>query len=136
MVARYLTPLLAMVALTVLTPWSITLAHAGHGNVIPMLDVDYVKAQYDKGRKLTAINLRSAEAFRRGHLPGARSLPLDELASRFEEVPKANLVVLYCDCAVRALEEAYQFLRQKNYRNLTILGLGFEAWVQRGYPVE
>lgn len=123
-------------ALAISSVWAIAPAHAGHGGMIPWLDAGYIKAQYDKGRRLTAVDLRSLEHFQKGHLPGARSLPLDELAARFEEVPRADLVVLYCDCAPVDIEEAYQFLRRKSYRNLIILEQGFQAWAQRGYPVE
>jgi rhodanese-related sulfurtransferase len=112
------------------------LAHAGHANMKLVLQADYLKAQYDRGRKLTAIDLRSVDDFRRGHLPGARSLPLDELGARFEEVPRADLVVLYCDCPPQDLEKAYRFLQQRQHRNLSILDDGFRAWAERGYPIE
>ncbi len=111
-------------------------AHAGHGNAVMALDPDYVHAQYAKGRKLTAIDLRSEEAYRRGHLPGARSLPLDQLTARFAEVPRTDLVVLYCDCTQSEVEVAYWFLRGKQYRNLSVLERGFATWVERGHPVE
>jgi len=127
--------ILAALALLTAVVWSAT-AHAGHGNAVMSLDADYVQAQYAKGRKLTAIDLRSEEEYRRGHLPGARSLPLDQLTSRFAEVPRSDLVVLYCDCARSEVEVAYWFLRGKQYRNLTVLEQGFATWVERGHPVE
>jgi rhodanese-related sulfurtransferase len=114
----------------------VAVAQAGHGNDVMALDADYVSAQYAKGRKLTAIDLRSPDAYRRGHLPGARSLPFEQLIARFEEVPRSDLVVLYCDCARSEVEVAYWFLRGKQYRNLSILGQGFSTWVERGHPVE
>jgi rhodanese-related sulfurtransferase len=100
------------------------------------LDADYIQAQYAKGRRLTAIDLRSAEEYRQGHLPGARSLPLDQLTTRFEEVPRTDLVVLYCDCPRSVVEVAYWFLRQKQYRNISVLEPGFAAWAERGHPIE
>jgi rhodanese-related sulfurtransferase len=104
--------------------------------MVNALDVDYIQTQYDKGRKLIAIDLRSADEFRQGHLPGARSLPMDELTARFQEVPRQDLVVLYCDCARSEVEVAYWFLRRQGWRNLSVLEPGFTAWGQRGYPVE
>lgn len=127
----------ALVAATAwLLAWVAAPAHAGHGNLVMVLDPDYVRAQYEKGRKLTAIDLRSVEEFRQGHLPGARSLPFDQLTARFAEVPRTDLVILYCDCARSEVEVAYWFLRRQQYRNLTVLEPGFAVWVQRGYPVE
>jgi rhodanese-related sulfurtransferase len=119
-----------------LAAWPAAPAHAGHGNLIMVLDADYVRAQYQKGRKLTAIDLRSPDDYRRGHLPGARSLPLDQLTARFEEVPKTNLVVLYCDCPRSEIEVAYWFLRQRQYRNLSVMGDGFKVWEEREFPIE
>jgi rhodanese-related sulfurtransferase len=123
------------VALAMLLAWA-TPVFAGHANVLNALDVDYVRAQYEKGRKLTAIDLRPAEEFSRGHLPGARSLPFDQLTTRFHEVPRTDLVVLYCDCARSEVEVAYWFLRKQSYRNLSVMDPGYAAWVQRGYPIE
>jgi rhodanese-related sulfurtransferase len=126
----------ALAGLLGVAAWPAAPAHGGHGNLVMALDVDYLRAQYDKGRKLTAIDLRSVEEYRRGHLPGARSLPLNELTSRFEEVPRADLVVLYCDCPRSEVEVAYWFLRKRQYRNLSVLDQGFATWAERGHPIE
>lgn len=126
----------ALVALALLTAWPTPVVRADHANTRHVLDVDYLKAQYDKGRRLTPIDLRSADEFGRGHLPGARSVPLDELATRFQDIPTLDLVVLYCDCAPADVERAYRFLRGQRYRNLSILDAGFRGWEQRGYPIE
>ena len=61
---------------------------------------------------------------------------MDELTARFQEVPRQDLVVLYCDCARSEVEVAYWFLRRQGWRNLSVLEPGFTAWGQRGYPVE
>ena len=109
---------------------------AGHDGQTPVLSVEYVRAQYEKGRKLTAIDLRSLDEYRQGHLPGALSLPLNELTTRFHEVPRTDLVVLYCECTPGEVEVAYTFLRRQQYRNLTVLGSSFKTWIERGFPIE
>ena len=116
--------------------WAAAPADAGHGNVVISLDADYVQAQYAKGRKFTVVDLRSLEEYRQGHLPGAHSLPLDQLTSRFEEVPRKDLVVLYCDCVRSVVDTAYWFLRGKQFRNVSVLDPGYAAWVARGHPIE
>lgn len=122
--------------LAAVTAWSPSLAPAGHGNATLVLDVAYVKAQFDKGRKFTSVDLRPVEEYRKGHLPAARSIPRGELETRFEEIPKVDLVVLYCECPLRDAEDVYRFLRGHSYRNLSVMAEGFDAWVERGYPVE
>lgn len=45
---------------------------------------------------VTLLDVRPAEEFRAGHLPGARSVPLAELADRLGELPREREVVAYC----------------------------------------
>jgi rhodanese-related sulfurtransferase len=112
------------------------LAEAGHGDKTLVLDVAYVKAQFDKGRRFTTVDLRPVEEYRKGHLPGAISIPSGDLAARIADVPRVDLVVLYCDCPLSEVERAYLFLRGHSYRNLSVMADGFDAWLSRGYPVD
>lgn len=113
-------------------------AAAGHGPDWTVLTIkaEYLKRFLDGEQKVAPIDLRPEEEYRKGHVPGARSLPLSELRSRFEEVPKTGLVVLYCACPLREIEAAYHFLRGLSYRNLAVMDEGFSVWVMKGYPVE
>jgi rhodanese-related sulfurtransferase/DNA-binding transcriptional ArsR family regulator len=45
---------------------------------------------------VVVIDVRPADEYAAGHLPGAVSIPLDELASRLSEVPADVEVVAYC----------------------------------------
>lgn len=45
---------------------------------------------------VTVIDVRPAEEFKADHLPGAISMPLDELEGRLREVPRNRTVVAYC----------------------------------------
>ena len=126
----------ATALLLALLAWSAAPARAGHGNLVMALDPDYVQAQYEKGRKLTAIDLRSVKEFRQGHLPGARSLPFDQLTARFAEVPRTDLVILYCDCKPYDIADRAVFLEYRGYRNIFIMPEGYSGWVKRGYPIE
>jgi rhodanese-related sulfurtransferase len=135
MIVKRATRLIAWLVLVAASPS--TVAMAGHGrNATLVLDVAYVKAQYDRGRMFTAIDLRPVEEYRKGHLPGARSLPQAELQRRFEEIPRVDLVVLYCECPQDEAETAHRFLRSQNFRNLSVMAPGFNAWVEHGYPIE
>jgi DNA-binding transcriptional ArsR family regulator/rhodanese-related sulfurtransferase len=59
--------------------------------------------------EVTLVDTRPAEEYQAGHLPGARSVPLDELARRVDEIPRDREVVAYCrgpycPMATRAVE--------------------------------
>jgi rhodanese-related sulfurtransferase len=115
-------------------------AKAGHDFEEP---VDFVAQQQVKrlieiGEEITFVDLRSPEEFAKGHLPNAKSIPIDALAHRWKEIPTSGRVVLYCACPPGQKDETYAFtlMRQEKYRNVTVLEAGFGDWVKRGYPVE
>jgi rhodanese-related sulfurtransferase len=57
---------------------------------------DEFKKLYDQN-KAVVIDVRSAEAFEAGHIPGSRSVPLDQVESRVSELRKLNRpIVVYC----------------------------------------
>ncbi len=49
-----------------------------------------------RGGDVTLVDVRPADEYRAGHLPGARSLPLPELRGRLGELPRGPEVVAYC----------------------------------------
>jgi rhodanese-related sulfurtransferase len=54
------------------------------------------KKLYDDN-KAVVIDVRSADAFEGGHIPGSRSVPLEQVASRVDELKKLNRpIVVYC----------------------------------------
>ena len=46
--------------------------------------------------ELFLLDVRPADEFEEGHLPGARSIPIDELRDRLAEIPTDRPVVAYC----------------------------------------
>jgi rhodanese-related sulfurtransferase len=113
-------------------------AEGGHPWAPPLLTIDpeSLRRLADEGRPVLAVDLRPAEAYRSGRLPGARSIPLASLTGRRREVPADTLVVLY---GARGLEEAttaYRYLRSTGHANVVVLEGGFAAWQAHGYGVE
>lgn len=94
-----------------------------------------VQRYREAGEDVVLIDLRPPEAFRSGHLPRARSLPLDEVRRREAEVPRTGRVVLYASTPEEAAA-AYQALREAGHRNVMVLAGGLPAWIRLGYPVE
>ncbi len=126
----------ALSALWIALPASPAAASHGTGGPILSLPAPYVKRLLDEGEPLIFVDLRPVEEFKREHLPKARSLPLRELLRRFTEVPRTGRVILYCDCPPEEIQAAYRFLRDRGYRNVSVVEEGFPGWVRRGYPVE
>ena len=57
--------------------------------------VERVKEQLDAGTVLMLVDVRSAEEYNAGHIPKAKSVPLDVLPRRLAEIPRDIPVVLY-----------------------------------------
>ena len=65
---------------------------------------------------VVVLDVRPAEEYHAGHLPGAVLMPLDELASRLDELPRGKLIVAYCrgeDCLMA--RRAVDLLQQHGY---------------------
>ncbi|MFE1314960.1 ArsR/SmtB family transcription factor [Streptomyces sp. NPDC058755] len=45
---------------------------------------------------VVVLDVRPAEEYQAGHIPGARSIPVDELADRINELPEETEIVVYC----------------------------------------
>jgi rhodanese-related sulfurtransferase len=85
---------------------------------------------------VVVLDVRPAAEFRAGHIPGARSVPLDELRQTLGSIPRDQDVVAYCrgPYCVLALE-AVQLLRAEGYRAMR-LEEGVAEWRAAGRPVE
>jgi len=85
---------------------------------------------------VTVLDVRPADEFALGHLPGAINLPLSELQSRLEELDPAREVVAYCRGAYCVLSfEAVAALRARGLKARR-LEEGYPEWRAAGLPVE
>jgi rhodanese-related sulfurtransferase len=57
---------------------------------------DEFRKLYD-AKKVEVVDVRSENVFETGHIPGARSVPLDTVERRVDELKKLNKpIVFYC----------------------------------------
>ncbi len=83
------------------------------------------------------LDLRPRSAFARTHIPGAISIPAEELESRYLDLPNDRTIITYCDCPLEETSaQAALFLRTHNFPSATALRGGIEGWIQSGYPIE
>ena len=81
------------------------------------------------------LDVRPATEFAAGHIRGAQSIPIDELARRLRELPKGRRVVAYCrgPYCVYA-DDAVRTLSKKGYQAARLEG-GYPEWAAAGLPV-
>jgi len=92
----------------------------------------------DRARKglVTVLDVRPAEEFASGHVPGALNIPIDQLARRLRELPKGIEVIAYCRGPFCLMSfDAVQLLRNKG-RQARRLSDGMPEWRMAGLPVE
>lgn len=82
------------------------------------------------------IDVRPREEFKEGHIPGAISIPLEELEKRLNELPKDKDIVAFCRGKFCVLgDKAVNLLLEKGYRARRIED-GIIEWKLAGLPVE
>ena len=77
----------------------------------PSISPAELEARRDAGDAPTVIDVRTAEEFKAGHIPGAVNIPFDQVAQRISEVDAANGVALYCMVGPRARKGEEALLR-------------------------
>ena len=85
--------------------------------------------------RLVVLDVRPNEEYAAGHIPGAVSIPLEELKKRVKELPKSKQIVAYCRGPLCALApEATRYLRSKGYRVKRLVE-GAPDWEAAGMPL-
>lgn len=88
-----------------------------------------------KSGAVTVLDVRPASEYRAGHIPGAISIPVGELAARLKELPKHRTIVAYCRgpyCVMAG--DAVALLRKRGY-TAERLEHGVADWRARGWRV-
>ena len=49
-----------------------------------------------KQKKAVWVDVRAADQYAQGHIPGAINLPLNELPNRWKDLPLKKLLITYC----------------------------------------
>ncbi|MBI5288486.1 MAG: metalloregulator ArsR/SmtB family transcription factor [Chloroflexi bacterium] len=96
---------------------------------------DDLQALIDQG-KIMLIDVRPRLEFDNGHLPGAVSMPADELPGRLETLPKRRRIVAYCRGTYCLFaDEAVALLRREGFDAVRLDG-GWPEWVAEGRAAE
>jgi phage shock protein E len=80
------------------------------------------------------LDVRTKEEFNEGHLEDAILIPVSELESRLDELPKDKPIITYCKSGVRS-RNAANMLVENGFTQIYDMG-GILDWQEEGYPVE
>lgn len=96
--------------------------------------------EYDKlraGQNIVILDVRSAEEFKTGHVPGATNINVNAAGfdAAVSKLDKDKTYLVNCAVGMRSAK-ACKKLEAAGFRNLIDLGPGFDGWKKAGKPVE
>jgi len=81
------------------------------------------------------MDVRDQQEWDQGHITGSTHIPLENLQSRLEELPRDRDIVVVCTSGKRS-KTGMAILQQAGFDRVTCLSGGMQAWVSAGYPLE
>ncbi len=96
------------------------------------ISVDEAYAKYPNGAFF--LDVRTQEEWDQFHAPQSTLIPLDQLASRVNEVPRDRPIVVVCRSGNRS-QQGRDILLQAGFTQVTSMAGGLTEWRSKGYPV-
>jgi glyoxylase-like metal-dependent hydrolase (beta-lactamase superfamily II) len=105
---------------------------------ISFMSMDELRRRIESGAPGIAIlDVREADAYRAGHIPGAIHLPRGQLELRIDALfPDPALRILTCCEFGKISTIAAATLRDMGFASAAALDGGLQAWREAGYPLE
>jgi rhodanese-related sulfurtransferase len=109
--------------------------YLGERDKVEQLSPEELEERLARGQ-VVVLDVRPEREYMAGHIPGAVSAPLSELARVASSLPKRKEIVAYCrgPYCVYA-DNAVRFLRERGLRARR-LDVGLPEWRRAGLPVE
>jgi rhodanese-related sulfurtransferase len=101
----------------------------------PSIDVNAYKDDYFKKKNHVLVDVRTAQEFKSGHIPGAKNVPLNQLSKQLKKVPKNRTVVVVCQSGNRS-RSACNLLINAGYEDVINLNGGTTRWRMAGNKTE
>lgn len=131
-------------AATPAPPAAGTAPHSHEGEPLQPFEIDNKSAIDEHGKGTLFVDARATDVFEKGHIPGARSIPVWESSAdqkvmelMMQNPPPATRVVIYCQGG--HCEDSHM-LRQKllgaGYADVLVYKDGFPGWESAGQAVE
>ncbi|HTX43603.1 MAG TPA: rhodanese-like domain-containing protein, partial [Methanocella sp.] len=101
------------------------------------LSMNELLDMYKNNVRFVLADARSREDYDESHLPGARSMPLEDIKDIAGRLDKNEEIVTYCggfQCP--ASTEAAKELMRRGFKNVLDFKGGIQEWTEKGYPTE
>lgn len=87
--------------------------------------------------KVVIVDVRTADEFKQGHIPGAKNIDImgDDFEKRLAALDKTKPTLVHCQAGGRS-RRALKLFEQIGFTKLIHLDDGFGGWEASGKPVE
>lgn len=83
------------------------------------------------------LDVRTAEEFAEGHVPGSKNVSYDQVLNHIDEFKNHDTVFLYCRSGGRVEAACYELVVKAGIKNLVaVIDGGMPDWIAQGFPVE
>lgn len=121
----------ALFVLALSVVWSRWQATNESASYPQQISVQEALAKRDSGAFI--LDVRQPEEWNEFHVPGSTLIPLGELASRVDELPQDQEIVVVCRSGNRS-EQGRDILLDAGFSRVTSMTGGLTEWRAAGYP--
>lgn len=104
---------------------------AATNQLTPEVSINQAAELRDQGAFI--LDVREPEEWNEYHIPGATLIPLAQLASRVEELPQDQPIVVVCRSGNRS-QSGRDILKQAGFASVTSMAGGVSQWRSAGLP--
>ena len=123
--------IVAVVALVIYL--MVATASGAGGGLASNVNVDEAYSMVQDGAFV--LDVREVSEWNEFHAPGATLIPLGELASRVDELPRDKPIVVVCRSGNRS-QQGRDILLAAGFTQVTSMDGGLNQWRSSGYPIE
>ena len=105
------------------------------GGGVPAVDVKQAAEMQNGETGALIIDVREPNEFAQLRAPGAVLVPLGQLNSRVDDLPRDRELLMVCRTGGRS-QNATKFLQAHGFDNVTNVSGGMVAWHRAGLPTE
>ena len=108
----------------------------GRANNNALVSTISVNEAYEMSQRgAFVLDVRTPEEWNEFHAPNSTLIPLDQLASRLNEVPRDRQIVVVCRSGNRS-QQGRDLLLNAGFEQVTSMTGGLSEWRASGFPVE
>jgi adenylyltransferase/sulfurtransferase len=100
---------------------------------VPSVSVQELKRKMDEGETFTLVDVREPYEYEIARIAGSRLIPLGELGTHVDELPRTGALVLQCHSGGRS-EHAVRVLQEAGFENVYNLEGGIDEWSSKIDP--